>query len=69
VGRDNQKHGPKLKNKKYAVIKPNNVSTTIQLAATHADTFLGIFDYLARRFKGPVYLYVGVPLVDFDLHG
>jgi len=46
---------PKLKTKKYVVIKPNNVSTTIQLAATHADVFRGILDYLAPRFKGPVY--------------
>jgi len=46
---------PKLKTKKYVVIKPNNVSTTIQLAATHADVFRGILDYLAPRFKGPIY--------------
>jgi uncharacterized protein (DUF362 family) len=46
---------PKLKTKKYVVIKPNNVSTTIQLAATHADVFRGILDYLAPRFKGLVY--------------
>ncbi len=47
---------PKLKQKKSVVIKPNNVSTTIQLAATHADVFRGILDYLAPRFKGPVYI-------------
>jgi uncharacterized protein (DUF362 family) len=46
---------PKLKKKKSVVIKPNNVSNTIQLAATHADVFRGILDYLAPRFKGPVY--------------
>ena len=46
---------PKLKRKKSVVIKPNNVSTTIQLAATHADVFRGILDYLAPRFKGPIY--------------
>jgi uncharacterized protein (DUF362 family) len=45
---------PKLKNKKYAVIKPNNVNTSIQLAATHADALRGILDYLSERFKGPV---------------
>lgn len=45
---------PQLKRKKYVVIKPNNVSTVIQLAATHADTLRGILDYLAPRFKGPV---------------
>jgi uncharacterized protein (DUF362 family) len=46
---------PVLKKKKSVVIKPNNVSTTIQLAATHADVFRGILDYLAPRFNGPVY--------------
>ena len=46
---------PMLKKKKSVVIKPNNVSTTIQLAATHADVFRGILDYLAPRFKGPIY--------------
>jgi uncharacterized protein (DUF362 family) len=46
---------PALKRKKYVVIKPNNVSTVNQLAATHADALHGILDYLDRvRFKGPV---------------
>jgi uncharacterized protein (DUF362 family) len=45
---------PILKKKKYVVIKPNNVSTVNQLAATHADTLHGILDYLAPRFKGPI---------------
>ncbi len=45
---------PRLKQKKSVVIKPNNVSTNIQLAATHADVFRGILDYLAPRFKGPI---------------
>lgn len=43
-----------LQRKKYVVIKPNNVSTTVQLAATHADALNGILDYLAPRFRGPV---------------
>jgi len=47
---------PKLKKKKYVVIKPNNVTTTIQLGATHADALHGILDYLAPRFKGPIYI-------------
>jgi uncharacterized protein (DUF362 family) len=47
---------PKLKRKKSVVIKPNNVSTNIQLAATHADVFRGILDYLEPRFKGPIYI-------------
>ncbi len=45
---------PLLKRKKYVVIKPNNVSTVNQLAATHADCLHGILDYLGPRFKGPV---------------
>jgi uncharacterized protein (DUF362 family) len=47
---------PLLRRKKYVVIKPNNVSTTRQLAATHADTLHGILDWLGPRFKGPVYI-------------
>ena len=45
---------PKLKRKKYVLIKPNNVTTTNQLGASHADALRGILDYLAPRFKGPV---------------
>lgn len=46
---------PVLKRKKYVVIKPNNVSTNIQLAATHVDALEGILDYLERaRYKGEV---------------
>jgi uncharacterized protein (DUF362 family) len=47
---------PQLKKKKNVIIKPNNVSNTIQLAATHADAIRGILDYLAPRFKGPIYI-------------
>jgi uncharacterized protein (DUF362 family) len=45
---------PMLKRKKYVVIKVNNVSTTNQLAATHADTIMGILDYLFPRVKMPI---------------
>ncbi|MFC1551612.1 DUF362 domain-containing protein [Candidatus Latescibacterota bacterium] len=45
---------PKLRQKKYVVIKPNCVSTRNQLAATHVDAMCGIIDYLSERFKGPV---------------
>jgi len=45
---------PKLKLRKYVVIKPNFVNTQNQLAASHADAMRGILDYLAERFKGPV---------------
>lgn len=43
-----------LRHKKYVVIKPNNVSTTNQLAATHLDALEGILDYLEPRFRGEV---------------
>jgi len=45
---------PKLKNKKYILIKPNNVTTTNQLGGTHADALRGLLDYFSTRFKGPV---------------
>ena len=45
---------PRLKRKKYVLIKPNFVSVERQLAATHADAIRGILDYLAPRFKGPI---------------
>src|SRR5687767_2691406 len=45
---------PVLKKRKYVVIKPNNVSTVNQLAATHADTLRAIVDYVSERFKGPI---------------
>jgi len=45
---------PKLARKKYVLVKPNNVTTTNQLGASHADALRGILDYLAPRFKGPV---------------
>jgi len=45
---------PKLRQKKYVVIKPNIVNTVNQLASTHADALRGIVDYLAPRFRGPV---------------
>jgi uncharacterized protein (DUF362 family) len=37
-------------------IKVNNVSTTNQLAATHADAIRGILDYLEPRTKMPVFI-------------
>jgi uncharacterized protein (DUF362 family) len=45
---------PKLKTRKYVVIKPNFVNTVNQLAASHVDAMRGILDYLSERFKGPV---------------
>lgn len=45
---------PVLKKKKYVVIKPNNVSTVNQLAASHAEGLRGMLDYLTERFRGPI---------------
>lgn len=45
---------PKLKQKKYVIIKINNVSTVNQLAATHIDAIRGIIEYLAPRHRGPI---------------
>jgi uncharacterized protein (DUF362 family) len=44
----------KLRTRKRVVIKPNNVSTEIQLASTHADTLRAVLEYLGPRFKGPI---------------
>lgn len=45
---------PTLKRKKSVVIKPNCVSDSFQLAASHVDALNGILDYLEPRFRGPV---------------
>jgi uncharacterized protein (DUF362 family) len=47
---------PFIRRKKYVAIKVNNVSTTNQLAASHADAIHGILDYLQPRYKMPVYV-------------
>lgn len=47
---------PILKTKKCVVLKPNLVSTVNQVAATHADALRGILDFLAPRFKGPIFI-------------
>jgi uncharacterized protein (DUF362 family) len=44
----------KMKNKRYAVIKPNFVNAFNQLAASHPDAMRGILDYLSESFRGPV---------------
>jgi uncharacterized protein (DUF362 family) len=45
---------PILKRKKRVVIKPNCVSDSFQLAASHVDALSGVLDYLEPRFRGPV---------------
>jgi uncharacterized protein (DUF362 family) len=59
---------PALKRKKYVLIKPNLTSPTVQLADTHPDAVLGILDYLAPRFKGPVIIAesAGHTMLHFD---
>lgn len=60
---------PVLRTKNNVVIKVNNVSTQIQLAASHADAVHGILDYLEPRFKGPVHLVessAGDTMVGFE---
>ena len=60
---------PKLKTKKYVLIKPNNVSGFRQPGETHADTLRGIMDYLTPRFRGPVIIgesSAGMTLKGFD---
>ena len=48
---------PFITRKKSVVIKVNNVSTTNQLAASHADAIHGILDYLQPRYrKLPVFV-------------
>jgi uncharacterized protein (DUF362 family) len=44
---------PVLKTKKYVVLKPNCVNT-VPLGTTNPEAVMGILDYLAPRFKGPV---------------
>jgi uncharacterized protein (DUF362 family) len=44
---------PVLNTKKYVILKPNCVST-IALGTTNAEALMGILDYLAPRYKGPV---------------
>ena len=45
---------PRLKQKKYVLLKANCVAVNNQLGSTHADALRGILDYLAPRFKGPI---------------
>jgi len=43
-----------LEGKKRILVKPNFVSTSIPLSATHADEIRGILDFLRPRWKGPI---------------
>ena len=61
---------PVLKTKKYVVLKPNCVST-VALGTTNAEALMGILDYLALRFKGPVVIAesCGNALANFEALG
>jgi len=45
---------PRLRGKKYVLLKPNCVAVNNQLGSTHADALRGVLDYLESRWKGPV---------------
>ncbi len=47
---------PLLKRRDSVIIKPNGLNATRTLACSHADAVHGVLDYLAPRFKGPVYI-------------
>ena len=61
---------PVLKTKKYVVLKPNCVST-VALGTTNPEALMGILDYLAPRFKGPVVIAesCGNALANYDALG
>jgi len=62
--------GPKIKQKEYVVIKPNNVSSRTQLASNHADGLRGVLDFL-EPYKKPVVIAEssGNPMLGFDNFG
>ena len=43
-----------LGSKKRILVKPNFVSTTVPLAASHADEIRAILDFFKPRFKGEI---------------
>jgi uncharacterized protein (DUF362 family) len=45
-----------LSNKRRVVIKPNFVSASRQLAATHVDAMRAVLDFLKERYTGKVYI-------------
>jgi len=47
---------PGLKARKYVLIKPNGLNPQRALVSTNADAIHGILDYLAPRYKGPVFI-------------
>jgi uncharacterized protein (DUF362 family) len=45
---------PRLRTKRYVLIKPNCVAVDNQLGSTHADTLRAVLEYLEPRFHGPI---------------
>ncbi len=48
-----------IKGKKMVLIKPNFVSTTVQLAATHVDTIKAVLDMLSEFYDGEIIIGEG----------
>jgi uncharacterized protein (DUF362 family) len=48
-----------IKGKNKVLIKPNFVSTTVQLAATHVDTIKAVLDMLSELYDGEIILGEG----------
>jgi len=53
-----------LGDRKHVLIKPNFVSTTRQLAATHVDAVRAVLDWLRSRYDGPITIGEGAALSD-----
>ncbi len=50
-----------LGSKKRILVKPNFVSTTVPLAASHADEIRAILDFFKTRFKGEIIVGESAP--------
>ena len=55
-----------VKGKKKILIKPNFVSTSVQLASTYADTVKAVLDLSSKYFEGEVVLGEGPSLGSLD---
>ena len=57
----------RVADKQRVLIKPNFVSTTRQLAATHVDAVRAVLDWLRPRYDGPITIGEGAAVSDtFD---
>lgn len=55
-----------IEGKKRVLIKPNFVSTSVQLAATHADSVKAVLEMLSRHYSGELTLGEGPSLGSLD---